>query len=197
MGRNLRGARKTATCISIVTAFFAVPISMGCQSSALPELRPGARVRFVLQSGATHRTGTVVDVQDSVVSVRPERESFPIVLAWDSLASFVIGEPRSAGAGARHGAWVGFRTGAVITVVGTLATVLSDADENCMDCFISATPVVIALGMVATAGLTVGGALLGAAAPGETWTGPDMVRVRARGQRGTGLTLAVSWRLVW
>ena len=198
MGSADRGnRRRMAFRIALALMALLAPVVAGAQAPTLNELRPGARARLVLRSDPKALTATVVAVTDSTVVVHPDRREFPITVAWDSLNAFVLGVARSPGAGAGRGALVGLGIGAVLTALATYTTYLSDADEQCDDCWVSATPTVFALGIVGTLGLTVGGALIGAAAPGVTWTGPDVMRMRTRPPGPSAATLRVGWRLVW
>ena len=189
--------RRWTLRLALTLAVVLAPPVVGGQVPIMGELRPGARARLVLRSDPKALTATVVAVSDSAVVVHPDRREFPLTFAWDSLASLVLGVPRSPGAGARRGALAGLSVGAALTALATYLTYLSDADERCEDCWVGATPTVFALGIVGTAGLTVGGALLGAAAPGVTWTGPDVMRVRVRSPASATAILRVGWRLAW
>lgn len=154
--------------ILVLAFLFAAPV-VRAQERVAPGLRLGTRIKFTLYDDRVDKTGTVVAIGDTSVVVRVDRSELLTTVILDSIASLAIGRPRSVRAGAGNGAWIGFRVGAVLAVLATTAVWLSDADENCNDCFIPATPAIAVLGVLGTGVLTVGGAVLGAAAPGEIW----------------------------
>lgn len=139
------------------------------QERLVPEIITGTRVQFVRDMERTRREGVVVSRTDSAVLVRDAISERTFRAVLDSVRDLAIGIPRSAGAGAARGGAIGLGVGAVLTVAATTVVWLSDADERCNDCFINATAGTVILGGLGTVALALGGALLGAGAPGWTW----------------------------
>lgn len=165
----------------------------GAQDRLVPDVVIGTRIRFVRDVERTQREGTVVGRTGSEVLVRDARDNDTISVALNSLRELSIGVPRSVGAGAARGGAIGLGVGAGLTVAATTLVWLSDADERCNDCFISATAGTVILGALGTVALALGGTLIGASAPGWTWTpAPRALRLSTDGRTlrlGARLTL--------
>lgn len=143
--------------------------SAAAQDRLVPEIVTGTRVQFVRDVERVRREGVVISRTDSTILVRDATSEDTFGAVLDSLRSLSIGVPRTAGAGAARGGAIGLGVGAALTAAATTLVWLSDADERCYDCWISATAGTVILGGLGTVALALGGALLGAGAPGWTW----------------------------
>lgn len=126
-------------------------------------------MRLVRVLERSRREGVVISRTDSSIFVRDASGEGSTLAILDSLRELAIGVPRSAGVGAARGSSIGLGAGAALTAVAATLVWLSDADENCVDCWLNATGATVILGGIGTVVLTLGGALVGASAPGWRW----------------------------
>ena len=155
----------------LVVALVGISEQLSAQQRPEPLLRPGIRVRYSVPRSSHSFRGVVEEVDTLRMIVRAEQSDLRIQLGLDSLRSLaVFGGVRSTRDGAWRGARAGLALGLVLGAVATTAVWLSHADENCDDCFISATGATVGLSVVGTVGFFLAGTALGASAPGELWT---------------------------
>lgn len=146
----------------------------------------GAWVRYVIPPATSWRTGQVLGREGRAIRVYLKRQGIEEVVSLDSLQRLQLATRRTAGQGAQRGALVGLLIGAS----GTLLAVLLVRDECPDGCIIPAPIAIGIVGALGTVALTVGGAVLGAAAPGLSW--PDEEGPRQSSLRGdTQLRLAI------
>lgn len=154
-----------------VAGTIAVTSLADAQARTEPVLRPGARVRYVVPHTKRPFSGLVEQVDTLGMLVRADGGDLRIRLGFDSLTSIAVyGGTRSSVEGARRGATTGLLIGLALGTVATTAVWLSSADEQCDDCFISATAATAGVSAIGTLGLTLLGSALGASAPGDLWT---------------------------
>lgn len=129
-----------------------------------------AYVRVQQQLAIPRRvTGALVaaDAQSLTVA-SPEWGAVTVPLAELARLDVSMGR-RTRGEGARRGAVRGLVGGLAVGAVLVGFGAVTDAREGCRGCYISATAGAVILAVPLTAVTTVGGALLGAAAPGDRW----------------------------
>lgn len=163
------------------------------QERLQPGIVAGSRVRFVRDVERRRREGVVMSRDDSTLLVRQTPGDTTVRAVLDSLRELTVGTPRSVAAGAAHGALVGFAVGAVLTAVVTTGVWLSNADERCNDCWLSATGTSLVVGTLASGVLTIGGAMIGASARGFTWRQV----ARASSVSPTGISPQLGLRFAW
>lgn len=134
-----------------------------------------AWVRVTLHDAAPRQlTGILIGADSVSITVRPFPGGGTVVVPLPEVASTRLSLGRRTPRegllrGAKHGLIGGLAVSALLVGIG----VFSDAGGSCTDCFISATAGAVIVAVPLTAVTTAGGALLGAASPGERW-----VRVR-------------------
>ena len=153
-----------------IAAVVTLPTPAYGQARAESVLHAGSRVRYAIPRAPRRFTGIVERVDTSGFLVRPDNYDGSIHLGFDSLAALsVLVGVRSSQQGAARGAVAGLTAGALIGTLATAAVWLSDADERCQDCWVSATGLAVGLSVVGTLGLGLIGGILGAASPGDVW----------------------------
>jgi hypothetical protein len=105
-------------------------------------------------------TRSPVDEQQASVLMRPSGVS-PASGPVDGVRRI----PRTPREGAIRGAKNGAIVGAIVTLAVSAFALRGDLKGDCHECM-AATPIALAFGAVATAGTTIAGAGIGAAAPG-------------------------------
>ncbi len=165
-----------AACCLALLLLAAVSSAAPAQEAAPPPtpVDSAAYVRVQQRFAVPRRvTGALVaaDAQSvTVLSARSGMVTTPLAeLAWMDVSMGRLSRGEGARRGARNGLIGGLAVGVVLVGLGAA----SDAGEGCGDCFLSATTGAVLLSLPLTALTTVGGALLGAAAPGDRW-----IRVR-------------------
>lgn len=169
---------RTGGAAALLVAARATPLT--AQTGDVDRIAPGSRVQIVRVTDVKPWTGTVVARAPSGLVVDRDRPRLGPAesVDWQELERLALGERRAASEGARRGAMRGFVIGALETILATGISVGSGADGRCDGCTIPPSVLVAAAGSAVTVGFTVGGALVGASAPGERW-----VPVRWRRQR--------------
>lgn len=130
-----------------------------------------ARVRVTLHDAAPRRlTGVLFGADSLSVTVQPFPGAEPVMVPLTEVASMKLSlgqRTRGEGLlrGAKHGLIGGLAVSAFLVGIG----VLSDAADPCNDCWINATAGAVIVAVPLTATATLGGAIIGAASPGERW----------------------------
>jgi hypothetical protein len=152
----------------------------------------GVHVRYKRHDEKARRSARVLGLEGRLLRVRLDSTGEYAHEALDSIQGLQLGTRRTPGEGAERGALIGLLTGASIALVASILVRASEADENCNDCWVSASGAMAVLGVLGTGVFTVAGALIGAAAPGETW---ESVPTSARRQMERGPQLRLTLRL--
>jgi hypothetical protein len=154
---------------------------LAAQQGAPPPVEVDSLARVRLRQSATDPrtlTGRLLFADSQTLTVehrgRPQAVPLPAVERLEvSIGRYSTGE------GAWRGAKAGFFGGAVVSALLIVTGVVSDAQGDCGDCFITATGAAVLLSVPLTTFTTVGGTLIGAVAPGERWA-PVTTPVRLR-----------------
>lgn len=166
----------TALLLALAALAAVVPAPAAAQEAAPPTPVDSLAWVRVQQRFAVPRrvTGVLFAADSQSVTVRPAAGVEPVVVPLAELERMHVSlGRRSRGEGALRGARYGLLGGLAVSAVLVAIGAANDAQDPCGECFISATAISGILGVALTTTTTVGGAIFGAASPGEKW-----VRVR-------------------
>ncbi len=191
LGMLIAATRMRTTRALLLAMFALLPAAPRATSAQVIFPQSGERVRVLVgtRSAEYEFLGWHADTLVFQDLHGPTR----VQVSFASVAQLAVRRPRSRGRGAAHGAGIGalFGFGG-----GVLAGMISGDDEG--DCWVCATAGEKAIGyavLLAGAG-ALGGAIIGAAAPGHYWERMTLpARVDVAPAPGRAVVLSLSWRM--
>lgn len=146
-------------------------LPLGAQQGAPPPVEVDSLARVRLRQSATGPrtlTGRLLFADAQVLTVEYREKPVAVPLPAVERLDVSLGK-YSREESAWRGTKRGFLGGAAVSALMIVTGLVSDAQGDCGDCFINATAGAVLLSVPLTVTTTVGGALLGAIAPGERW----------------------------